>query len=86
MRSVTWDGHAVYPSKVICVGRNYADHIKEFDNEVSQEPVFFIKPNSVISKEVYSSQSELIHFEGEITLIFKNSSNNIRIISNWLRE
>ena len=69
MKSVTWDGKAVYPSKIICVGRNYADHIKEFDNEASQEPVIFIKPNSAISNEIHFSKSELIHFEGEITFL-----------------
>ena len=72
MKSVTWDGKAVYPSKIVCVGRNYADHIKEFDNEASQEPFIFIKPNSSISDEIHSSKSELIHFEGEITFLISS--------------
>jgi len=72
MKAVTWDGKAVYPSKIVCVGRNYADHIKEFDNEASQEPVIFIKPNSSISNEIHSSKSELIHFEGEITFLISS--------------
>lgn len=72
MKSVTWDGKAVYPSKIVCIGRNYADHIKEFDNEASQEPVIFLKPNSAISNEIYSSTSELIHFEGEITFLINS--------------
>ena len=72
MKSVTWDGKAVYPSKIVCVGRNYADHIKEFDNEASHEPVIFIKPNSAISNEIHSSKSELIHFEGEITFLISS--------------
>jgi 2-keto-4-pentenoate hydratase/2-oxohepta-3-ene-1,7-dioic acid hydratase in catechol pathway len=72
MKSVTWDGKAVYPSKIVCVGRNYADHIKEFDNEASQEPVIFIKPNSAISNEIHSSKSEVIHFEGEITFLISS--------------
>jgi len=69
MNSVKWDGKAVYPSKVVCIGRNYAEHIKEFDNEPDQDPVIFLKPNSAISNEVYSSKSELIHYEGEITFL-----------------
>ncbi|MBW1939564.1 MAG: fumarylacetoacetate hydrolase family protein [Deltaproteobacteria bacterium] len=72
MKSVTWDGKAVYPSKIVCVGRNYADHIKEFDNEASQESVIFIKPNSAISNEIHSSKSEVIHFEGEITFLISS--------------
>jgi len=69
MNSVTWDGKAVNPSKIVCIGRNYAEHIKEFDNEASQEPVIFIKPNSAISNDVHCSKSELIHYEGEITFL-----------------
>ena len=72
MNSVTWDGKAVYPSKIVCIGRNYAEHIKEFDNEETQEPVIFIKPNSAISNDVHSSKSELIHYEGEITFLISS--------------
>ena len=72
MKSVTWDGKAVYPSKIVCIGRNYAEHIKEFDNEASQEPVIFLKPNSAISGDVHSSKSELIHYEGEITFLISS--------------
>jgi len=72
MNSIKWDGKAVYPSKVVCIGRNYAEHIKEFDNEPNQEPVIFLKPNSAISSGVYSSKLELIHYEGEITFLIRS--------------
>lgn len=72
MKSVTWDGKAIYPSKIVCIGRNYAEHIKEFDNKATQEPVIFIKPNSAISNDVHSSKSELIHYEGEITFLISS--------------
>jgi 2-keto-4-pentenoate hydratase/2-oxohepta-3-ene-1,7-dioic acid hydratase in catechol pathway len=72
MKSVIRDGKAVYPSKIVCIGRNYAEHIKEFDNEETQEPVIFIKPNSAISNDVHSSKSELIHYEGEITFLISS--------------
>ena len=78
MKSITWDGKAVYPSKIVCIGRNYADHIKEFDNEASLEPVIFMKPNSAISNEIHSSKTELIHFEGEITFLI--SSGELRAV------
>jgi len=71
MKSVKWDGVDIYPSKIVCIGRNYSEHIKEFDHEASQQPVFFIKPNSAIANEVYSSNSELIHYEAEITFVVK---------------
>ncbi len=37
--------------KIICVGRNYADHAKELNNEVPTEPVIFLKPDSAILKD-----------------------------------
>lgn len=35
--------------KIICIGRNYSEHAKELGNEVPQEPVFFLKPDTAIS-------------------------------------
>lgn len=78
MNTVIWDGKHVCPSKIVCIGRNYAEHIKEFDNEATQEPVIFIKPNSAISEEVYSSDADLIHYEGEITFLI--SSGELRAV------
>ncbi len=72
MHSVTCDSTPVAPSKIVCIGRNYAEHIKEFDNEASQEPCIFLKPNSSISNEVIASDSELIHYEGEITFLIES--------------
>ena len=34
--------------KIICVGRNYAEHIKELDNKKPNEPVLFLKPQTAI--------------------------------------
>jgi len=36
------------PSKIVCVGRNYADHAKELGNEVPKAPLLFLKPPSAI--------------------------------------
>ncbi|MDX2470751.1 MAG: fumarylacetoacetate hydrolase family protein [SAR324 cluster bacterium] len=36
------------PSKVVCVGRNYLDHIKELNNQIPNAPFFFIKPTTAI--------------------------------------
>jgi len=43
--------------KIVCVGRNYADHAKELGNEVPEKPVLFLKPASAI---IYSG-GEIIH-------------------------
>lgn len=69
MKSVSWDGRAVQPSKIVCIGRNYAAHIAELGNEIPDEPVFFLKPNSAISSEVHSNPEQPIHYEGEITFL-----------------
>src|SRR5215207_5663829 len=37
--------------KIICIGRNYAEHAKELKNEVPTEPVFFMKPDTALLKE-----------------------------------
>ena len=71
MKSVKLDGKAVFPSKIVCIGRNYVDHIKELGNEIPKEPVVFIKPNSAISVEIHSSELDEIHFEGEISILIR---------------
>jgi 2-keto-4-pentenoate hydratase/2-oxohepta-3-ene-1,7-dioic acid hydratase in catechol pathway len=71
MNKIRCDGQDIYPSKIVCIGRNYADHIKEFDNELSQEAVIFMKPNSAIADEVYCHPHDLIHYEGEISFLIK---------------
>lgn len=71
MKSVNLDGKEIFPSKIICIGRNYVDHIKELGNEIPKEPVIFIKPNSAISVDINSSDADEIHFEGEITILVR---------------
>jgi len=36
------------PTKIVCVGRNYADHAKELGNEVPENPLLFLKPPSAV--------------------------------------
>ncbi len=47
----------VIVGKIVCVGRNYAEHAKELGNEVSDKPVLFLKPASAI---IYSG-GEIVH-------------------------
>jgi len=69
MNSVNIDGKPITPSKVICIGRNYVDHIHELGNEMPDEMVVFLKPNSAISNELISFHQEPLHYEGEICLM-----------------
>jgi 2-keto-4-pentenoate hydratase/2-oxohepta-3-ene-1,7-dioic acid hydratase in catechol pathway len=60
-------------SKVVCVGRNYADHAAEFGGEVPPEPLLFLKPNtSVIGPNdaiVWPRQSKRVDHEGELAIV-----------------
>jgi 2-keto-4-pentenoate hydratase/2-oxohepta-3-ene-1,7-dioic acid hydratase in catechol pathway len=69
MKSVRWQSTEIYPTKIVCVGRNFAAHIRELDNDVPDDPVFFIKPNSAIATEIYSVQTEPVDYEGEICFL-----------------
>jgi len=69
MKSVRLDGKEIYPSKIVCIGRNYVEHIKELGNEIPTEPVIFLKPNSAISTELHSNSADEIHFEGEMSFM-----------------
>ena len=64
---------AFAPSKIVCVGRNYAAHARELGNDVPKEPMIFLKPNtSVIGPRdgiVYPEQTNDLHFEGELAIV-----------------
>ena len=58
--------------KIICIGRNYADHIEELNNERPEDPVIFQKPDTAIVRKgepfFYPDFSTDIHHEVEIVL------------------
>jgi 2-keto-4-pentenoate hydratase/2-oxohepta-3-ene-1,7-dioic acid hydratase in catechol pathway len=62
----------VAPSKIVCVGRNYVKHIEELGNEIPDNMVVFLKPNSAISEELHSFHQEQLHYEGELCFLFEN--------------
>ena len=61
------------PSKIVAVGKNYADHAAEMGTKVPPEPLIFLKPpTSVIPSEgeiEYPPQSQRVDYEGELALI-----------------
>lgn len=69
--SIYFENETLVPSKVVCVGRNYVEHIEELNNEMPTEPVIFIKPNSAISEQLGLHPNDNIHYEGEISLLIK---------------
>ena len=72
MQTVLLNGQKITPSKVVCIGRNYVEHIAELNNEVPTEPVIFVKPNSAISTQISTHPVETIHYEAELSLIVEN--------------
>ncbi len=70
MNSIKFNGNLVIPPKVICVGRNFVEHIKELNNEMPGQMVIFNKPNSAISSEL-KFFSESHRFEGELCFLIK---------------
>jgi 2-keto-4-pentenoate hydratase/2-oxohepta-3-ene-1,7-dioic acid hydratase in catechol pathway len=69
MKSIKFNGKDIYPSKVVCIGRNYVEHIEELNNEIPTQQIIFLKPNSSISNELHFNKNETIHFEGEISFL-----------------
>lgn len=72
MKSLSFANQIVFPSKLVCVGRNFVDHIVELGNEIPIEPVIFIKPNTAIGEHLLSERDEAIHYEGEISFIVRS--------------
>ncbi len=71
MNTVTVDTKKIEPSKIICIGRNYVDHIAELNNEVPDEMVVFLKPNSAISTQLQSFHQEALHYEAELCFLYQ---------------
>lgn len=73
------------PSKIVCVGRNYLDHIKELGNDTGglpKEPGLFLKgPNALANPgEVveYPAWTQNFHYEGELALVIGQQARNLK--------
>src|ERR1700735_5642277 len=69
------------PTKIVCVGRNYLEHAREFGNEAPSEPLIFLKPPSSLIASgdaiVYPSLSQRVDFEGELGIVIGDRARNI---------
>lgn len=66
--------------KIICVGRNYAEHARELGNSIPKEPVLFMKPQTALNPSNFfaiPSFSEDIHFELELVLKISKNGKDI---------
>ena len=72
---------ATPPSKIVAVGRNYAEHAKELGNEAPPEPILFLKPPSAVLPPggtiVRPPQSQRVDFEGELAIVIGKRARNI---------
>ena len=69
------------PTKLVCVGRNYADHAAELGNTVPDEPLLFLKPPTAVVATgdaiEYPSYSELLNYEGELAVVIGTRCRNV---------
>jgi len=67
--------------KIICIGRNYHDHISELKNKITNEPLFFLKPDTAIQPKGHPffipDFSNNIHFEVELVIKVSKNGKNI---------
>ena len=76
MKDIIFNNQSITPSKLVCIGRNYLEHINELNNEVPDDMVIFLKPNSAIGDQLLAvrgaaEHAETIHFETEICFLYQ---------------
>lgn len=72
MKTITLGSEQLIPSKVVCVGRNYVEHIYELNNAIPDEMVLFHKTNASISSQLIAFHQEPLHYETEICFVVKH--------------
>jgi 2-keto-4-pentenoate hydratase/2-oxohepta-3-ene-1,7-dioic acid hydratase in catechol pathway len=71
------------PSKIVCIGKNFADHAAEIGEEVTEEPLIFFKPSSAIVGHgdaiVIPPQSKQVELEAELCLVIGKLAKNVSV-------
>jgi len=68
------------PSKIVCVGRNYAAHAEEMGNEVPLHPLLFFKPPSALigsGADIILPDSSEVHYEAELAVVIGTRCRNV---------
>jgi 2-keto-4-pentenoate hydratase/2-oxohepta-3-ene-1,7-dioic acid hydratase in catechol pathway len=77
----------VTPSKIVCVGRNYREHVRELGNELPTEPLLFFKPPSSLLASGGTVRlpalSARVDFEGELALVIGRRVRNLSPEYSW---
>jgi 2-keto-4-pentenoate hydratase/2-oxohepta-3-ene-1,7-dioic acid hydratase in catechol pathway len=70
------------PTKIVCVGRNYAEHAKEMGAEVPTEPTIFLKPPSSLIASgdaiVYPRLTQRLDYEGELGVVMGRRARKVK--------
>ena len=69
------------PSKIVCVGRNYADHAEEMGSDVPDRPLFFLKPPNAVASDgddlTLPSGKQRLDYEAEIAVVIGERATNL---------
>ncbi|MEE8497894.1 MAG: fumarylacetoacetate hydrolase family protein [Acidimicrobiia bacterium] len=72
----------VFPTKVVCVGRNYVEHAAEQNAEISNEPVIFLKPSTAVigpgQPIVLPPEAKTVHHEAELVIVVGKVSRKVK--------
>ena len=72
----------VTPSKIVCLGKNYADHAAEFNSKPPTEPLIFLKPpSSLLATEepiILPPNVQRVDFEGELAVVISKECSQLR--------
>lgn len=76
------DGRLFPVRRIFCIGRNYADHVREMGGDPkAQPPVFFTKPADAVAADgsviPYAQATHNLHFEGELVVALKSGGKNL---------
>lgn len=81
MHTVKLNGKDIAAGKIVCIGRNYVEHIKELGNKIPDQPVIFMKPASAIIASgetiVIPPHSNDCHHEVELAVLIGKPAKNI---------
>ena len=72
------------PTKIVAVGKNYADHVAEFGGVIPDEPIIFLKPPTTLNDPDASiplpprTLSRRVDYEGELALVVGKPARNVR--------
>ena len=72
----------VIPTKILCVGKNYEDHVEEMGGEIPEEPVIFMKPATAVVGQnaavIHPRISKEVHHEAELAVVISRPARNIK--------